>query len=145
MQMRDTRAISPGRWRQAPQAFKCTCTQHAEQRAPAISIVCGQLSVSKDSLLLSSTQRAEMTTPAKGGTNCCVPGCSNHGDGHRWPKDKEMSRKWFVAVRWLAASIPLRTRDNDGTSWCTKHIFDLKITRLIDITVSWNCVCWLWK
>ena len=33
------------------------------------------------------------------GTCCCVPGCSNRGNGHSWPKDKEMSKKWFIAVR----------------------------------------------
>ena len=34
-----------------------------------------------------------------GGTHCCVPRCTNRGNGHRWPRDKERSKAWEIAVR----------------------------------------------
>ena len=29
---------------------------------------------------------------------CSVPGCSNQG-GHKFPADKDMKKKWIVAIR----------------------------------------------
>ena len=56
------------------------------------------------------------------GTNCCVPGCSRRGEGHKWPKDKEKSKKWFVAVRRAGDFNPMKNeKQRRGSLVCKAH------------------------
>ena len=56
------------------------------------------------------------------GTNCCVPGCSNRGNGHRWPTDRERSKKWFVAIRRAGDFNPLKNeKQQQASRVCKAH------------------------
>ena len=63
--------------------------------------------------------------PSKGGTGCCVPGCSNRGDGHLWPSDKERTDNWYIAIRRAGEFDPSSSK----LHWFAKPTSDQMITR----------------
>lgn len=65
-------------------------------------------------------------------TSCCVvPMCSSRTSGHRFPKDKNLKKKWLVAIR----------RDNyEPTQFsrlCKKHFLPSDYIKSLD-SVSEN-------
>ena len=64
-----------------------------------------------------------MDTPTRKGRICCVPGCSNRGNGHKWPKDTTLSRKWFAAVRRAGDFNPTKNESQRRNSLVCKDHF----------------------
>ena len=46
------------------------------------------------------------------GHHCCVVGCSRRGNGHLWPLDKQLAKKWMKAVPRKWTTKPLDKREN---------------------------------